>query len=161
MTEPTKTEPTIYSRLLNVQKRVGVLTKDKSNPFYKSKYLDINTIIEVVKPIMNEEGLVLLQPLAFTTEYKPTIRTIIIDEKGENLAYESILPENPDPQKMGAIITYFRRYALQSLLCLQAEDDDANSAIPSKTPQNAPQREIHPATRQPLTQNDKNFLANM
>ena len=33
-----------------------------------------------------------------------------------------------DPQKMGSMITYYRRYTLQSLLGLQAEDDDANAA---------------------------------
>ena len=33
-----------------------------------------------------------------------------------------------DPQKLGSAITYYRRYTLQSLLGLQAEDDDANKA---------------------------------
>jgi hypothetical protein len=33
-----------------------------------------------------------------------------------------------DPQKLGSAVTYYRRYTLQSLLGLQAEDDDANSA---------------------------------
>jgi len=28
---------------------------------------------------------------------------------------------------MGSAITYFRRYAIQSMLLLQAEDDDANT----------------------------------
>jgi hypothetical protein len=38
------------------------------------------------------------------------------------------LPEIQDPQKIGSAVTYYRRYTLQSLLSLQAEDDDANSA---------------------------------
>jgi hypothetical protein len=38
------------------------------------------------------------------------------------------LPEINDPQKLGSAITYYRRYTLQSLLALQAEDDDANLA---------------------------------
>jgi len=38
------------------------------------------------------------------------------------------LPEIQDPQKVGSAVTYYRRYTLQSLLSLQAEDDDANSA---------------------------------
>ena len=42
------------------------------------------------------------------------------------------LPEISDPQKLGSAITYFRRYTLQSLLALQAEDDDGNKAIVKK-----------------------------
>ena len=38
------------------------------------------------------------------------------------------LPELNDPQKLGSAITYYRRYTLQSLLALQSEDDDGNSA---------------------------------
>ena len=38
------------------------------------------------------------------------------------------LPQITDPQKVGSAVTYFRRYTLQSLLSLQAEDDDANTA---------------------------------
>lgn len=38
-----------------------------------------------------------------------------------------------DPQKMGSAITYYRRYALQSLFLLRAEDDDANVASTKKT----------------------------
>ena len=36
------------------------------------------------------------------------------------------LPDLTDPQKMGSAITYYRRYSLQSLFLLQAEDDDGN-----------------------------------
>jgi hypothetical protein len=38
-----------------------------------------------------------------------------------------VLPNLQDPQKLGSAITY-RRYTLQSLLGLQAEDDDGNKA---------------------------------
>ena len=142
----------IYKKLLNLQKKVGVLTKDKKNPFFKSNYLDINTIIEVVKPILNEEGLLIMQPLG-TVEGKMCINTTIIDsETGDKLDGKLELPENPDPQKMGAIITYFRRYALQSLLFLQAEDTDANDTKPPQTV---------PHTKQPYTKREEDFLNNM
>ncbi len=117
----------IAEKLLNVQKKVGILTKDKKNPFFKSNYLDINTIIEVVKPILNDEGLIILQPLGMTTEGRMTLSTNIIEVSSSTTdSYTTILPENPDPQKMGAIITYFRRYALQSLLFLQYHRTDSS-----------------------------------
>ena len=44
------------------------------------------------------------------------------------LVSEIDLPNIQDPQKLGSAITYYRRYTLQSLLGLQAEDDDGNGS---------------------------------
>jgi hypothetical protein len=44
------------------------------------------------------------------------------------------LPDNIDPQKMIGATTYYRRATLQSLLSLQAVDDDGNSASASAKP---------------------------
>ena len=118
-------EKTIYKKLLEAQKKIGAIKKDKTNPFFKSNYADINAYIDEVKPVLNECGLMILQPLTIR-DGKMAIKTIIVDDSGEEIASVVKLPENPDPQKMGSIITYFRRYAIQSLLFLQAEDDDAN-----------------------------------
>lgn len=114
-------------KLFQIQKKLEPIIKDITNPYYKSKYFDINKIISVLKPILNEFGLLALQPLTHI-EGKPSISTIIIDaESGEKLIESTIpIPYNDDAQKMGSVITYFRRYALTSLFCLEAEDDDGN-----------------------------------
>ena len=115
------------TKLLEFQKRVGTISKDSTNPFFKSNYFDINKLIEVIKPILNELGLVLLQPLVMgEVNGKLAIKTIIIDSETDKelISGCAVLPENPDPQKMGSIITYYRRYSIQSLLFLQAEDTD-------------------------------------
>lgn len=121
-------EKTIYKKILEAQKKIGAIKKDKTNPFFKSKYADINAYIEEVKPILNDCGLIIIQPLSADSG-KNILKTIIIDaDNGDDIKSRMALPENPDPQKMGAIITYFRRYEIQSLLFLQAEDDDCNKA---------------------------------
>lgn len=116
-------------KLLDFQKKVEAIKKDSQNPFFKSNYFDINSLLEEIKPLLNELGIVILQPLSHIGE-RTSLKTIIIDsEDGKTiLESETLLPENIDPQKMGSSITYFRRYSLQSLLLLQAEDDDANKA---------------------------------
>ena len=53
----------VYAKLLEVQKEVGAIGKDSTNPFYKSKYFDINKLIEVVSPILSKNGLLLIQPI--------------------------------------------------------------------------------------------------
>jgi len=118
----------IYTKLFKIQEVVAGIGKDSENPFFKSKYFDINKLLQTVKPELHKQNLVLLQPLS-NVNGQPSIKTEIIDaETGEMITSETMLTVNPDPQKMGSAITYFRRYALQSLLALEAKDDDANDA---------------------------------
>jgi hypothetical protein len=121
---------TIYEKLLAVQMEIGAIKKDATNPFYKSKYFDINSLLEQVKPILNKHGIILFQGLD-NIDGKLALTTMLVgeQEKGEEnrIVFTCPLPEVADPQKAGSAITYFRRYALQSLLALEAEDDDAQS----------------------------------
>ena len=48
------------------------------------------------------------------------------------------LPEIQDPQRIGSACTYYRRYTLTGLLCLQAVDDDANTASQAINPNRQP-----------------------
>lgn len=130
-------DPKVYKymkKLLQFQQKVSAIKRDAQNPFFKSKYFDINTLLAEVKPILSELGLVLLQPISFW-ENKQVVSSEIFDaETGTRIASSSVvLPDISDPQKLGSAITYFRRYSLQSLLSLEAEDDDGNAT------QNAPQ----------------------
>ena len=136
----------MYKKLLEVQKKIGAIHKDSTNPFFKSHYFDINALLEAVKPVLSEQGLVLLQPLT-NINGASAIKTILMDtETGESLEFETPLTQNPDPQKMGSAITYFRRYSLQSLLGLQAQDDDGNKASGKKPEKKVDEPERKKAT---------------
>jgi hypothetical protein len=143
----------MFNKLLLFQKKVGAISKDSINPFFKSNYFDINKLIDVIKPILNDLGLVLLQPLE-NINGKPALRTIIFDPEVNDTAIAYLmdstipLPENADPQKMGSIITYYRRYAIQSLLFLQAEDDDGNSA--TQTPKTTEKKATKPTDKKTI-----------
>ncbi len=118
----------LYAKLLKVQQEIKAVKKEENNPFFKSKYFDINGLLEALKPVLNANGLVVMQPLTIDNG-KPAIMTIVADpESGEMTNAVALQPEYLDPQKMGSAITYLRRYSLQSLFLLQAEDDDGNIA---------------------------------
>ena len=119
------------SKLFEFQKKVGAIKKDSVNPYYKSKYADINSLLDVVKPVLNEIGLTVVQPLE-VRDNKSVLVTKIFDDDKLVLESSIIIPDNNDPQKMGSAITYYRRYSLQSMLLLEAEDDDAESVKPQK-----------------------------
>lgn len=116
-------------KLLAAMAEIQPITKDKQNPHFRSSYADINTMLAEVKPILQKHGLILLQPI----EEGQVITRIIDGEKGDVLCQSAMtLSGTGNPQQRGSEITYYRRYTLQSLLSLEAEDDDGNAA--STTP---------------------------
>jgi hypothetical protein len=114
----------IYKKLFEAKKEIGVLTKDSKNPFFKSNYLSLNGLIDAVEEVLEKHELLLLQPI----EDGKVITRILSTEKDGMVQSELSLPNIQDPQKLGSAITYYRRYTLQSLLGLQAQDDDGNKA---------------------------------
>lgn len=121
----------IFTKLQNLQKEIGSVSKDATNPFYKSKYFDINSLIKQLQPLLEKNNLVLLQPIEsdYETNTEYVVTKIICPASEKSIESRKKLSTQSDPQKLGSEITYFRRYTLQSLLALQAEDDDGNKAV--------------------------------
>ena len=110
----------LYKKIAKVKSEIGKISKDQTNPFFKSKYFDINSLLEHTEPLFEKNGLLLLQPIK-----DGKVLSIVRDLETEEFDYsELVLPDISDPQKLGSAITYYRRYTLQYLLGLQAEDDD-------------------------------------
>ena len=124
---------TLQEKLFKIRQEVGRIEKTKTNPFLKSNYFDINQLLEQLNPLFDKHDLLLIQPIR-VVDGKNTIVTRIENiEDGQGCESIAIIPDTNDPQKMGSSITYLRRYTLQSLLGLQAADDDGNLAA-GKTP---------------------------
>lgn len=130
----------IAPAFLKAQKNIESVIKDSSNPFFKSKYADLTAVIDACKDHLNKEGIAILQPVDGMN-----VETILIHESGE--WFSSITPvvakEQNNPQALGSAITYAKRYGLQSMVLLPAEDDDGNAASNTESksdhkPQNPP-----------------------
>jgi hypothetical protein len=131
----------LAAALVKSQSEMGNATKDAKNPFFKSKYADLNAIREVSLPVLNRNGISVLQPLT-AVDGKQYIETLLLHESGEFISSltEVIIAKQNDPQAAGSGISYSRRYGLQSILNIGAEDDDSESnmsrgkeSIPVKT----------------------------
>jgi hypothetical protein len=123
----------IAAALCKAQAAMGAVTKGSDNPFFKSSYADINAVIATIKASLNENGISYLQPpkvIEVAGEKLTVIETILLHTSGQFISSETEVKakDNNDPQKYGAGITYARRFGLQSLVGLPAEDDDGNKA---------------------------------
>lgn len=117
-------------KLLRIKQKIGSLSKSSTNPFFNSQYLDLNDLLNAIEPLLWEENLLLSQPIV-----DEKVCSQIFDcDAGVVIAYSELrLPDIKDPQKIGACITYFRRYTLKSLLAISEVDDDGNSNASAET----------------------------
>lgn len=124
----------LIKALIEAQSEMGNAIKDSTNPFFKSKYADLNSIREACIPILNKHKVVVLQPTIYL-EGKAFVKTILLHESGETIegVTEIVYSKQNDAQAQGSGITYARRYGLQSLVNIGAEDDDGNKeSVPVK-----------------------------
>lgn len=126
--------------------KVESIRKDANNPFFKSQYATLSNIIESSRDALSECGLSVSQfPIG-----EHSLITILMHESGEWMQSEyTMRPTKNDPQGIGSVITYMRRYALASVLNLSIqEDDDANEAS----------KPVEEDTREWLNKNTEAFL---
>jgi hypothetical protein len=115
----------IYKKLFEFRKYMGKIVKSKVNPFTKSKYSDINSVLHATEPVLEELGLIFVDSVD-----NMVLKSSLIDvESGESLSSEMplILVKN-DPQAYGSALTYMRRYARVAMLSLETVDDDGSTA---------------------------------
>jgi len=103
-------------------------SKDSTNPHFKSKYADLTAVRDACVPFLNKHGIAVLQPVV-QLENKQYIKTTLLHESGEEYScLTEIMHAQNTAQAHGSGITYARRYGLQSLVCIGAEDDDGEKA---------------------------------
>jgi hypothetical protein len=102
--------------------------KDASNPFFKSKYADLDSIWEACRQPLAKNGLAVIQ-LPRTGEGFVEIETMLCHSSGEWVSEVLKMPlDKPTVQSVGSAITYGRRYGLAPIAGVAPEDDDGNSA---------------------------------
>ena len=103
------------------------IKKGSDNPFFKSKYADLPTILEAVELELANLGVIVVSRSDLIGEEWVLVTELIHKETLERMV--SVFPLfGSKAQDVGSSVTYARRYNIQSLINLAAEDDDGNAA---------------------------------
>lgn len=125
---------TLASALAKAQGEIKAASKDAANPFFKSHYSTLASIIDVIRKPFADNGIAFMQ-MARTAEGGVEVETVFVvkAEAGDEFVSEVIfLPvAKADAQGIGSAITYAKRYALQAMAGVPSEDDDGNAAAAS------------------------------
>lgn len=114
----------LYTALCKAQAEMEAAGKDSTNPFHKSKYADLTSIVKSSRQALTKHGLSVIQRM-------------LVDERGQYLASRlchtsgqwiesrmALIPPKNDIQTVGSYITYIRRYTYSALVGVITEDDD-------------------------------------
>tara|TARA_R110000868_G_scaffold271022_3_gene530503 strand:- start:10660 stop:11091 length:432 start_codon:yes stop_codon:yes gene_type:complete len=135
----------ITKALLKAQKEFPTVKKEDTNPFFRSSYAGLPSVLEAVLPKLNANDLVLSQS-PITDGDRIGVETTIYHISGESITskFTMNLAKN-DPQGAGSAITYARRYALVSMLGLNVDEDDDGNVASAKTTKLSSKNEIEDA----------------
>ena len=119
----------IAPALLAAQKAVGNAKKQATNPHFKSKYANLEAVIEAVKDALNENGIAIIQTVGEVGAGTICVGTRLLHESGEYIEDMASAPlSKQDAQGVGSAVTYLRRYSLAAICSITQEDDDGESA---------------------------------
>jgi hypothetical protein len=131
----------IAGALAKAQAEIRNAAKDAANPFFKSHYAPLDTVIDCLKASLAKNEIAYFQSPR-SEGAKVTIVTRLIHSSGEWLETDPLEATVKDaaPQSIGSATTYLRRYSLMTAVGIAAsEDDDAEAGEGRDTkPQHKP-----------------------
>ena len=119
----------IASALVSAQNDFLSAKKTSDNPFFKSKYADLQSVISAVKESLNENGIAFIQSPTESEGDVLKLTTRLLHESGEWIEDTAVCPlVKRDPQAFGSALSYLRRYSLSAMCGIYQADDDGNEA---------------------------------
>lgn len=160
----------IAPALVAFQSEVVDPRKNSTNPYFKSKYVELDDLMAAVKPIANKHGLYINNNI--TTELvegnkmKVWCQTRLTHVSGEWIESDGQfnLAKGTDPQSCGSSQTYIRRYDISAFLGVAWNpDDDGNQGTFGNEKQSpkyadANEQDVEPQPPQHPTQKMANDL---
>ena len=125
----------LAAALAKAQAEVGTVHKDSANPFYKNSYASLAAVWEATRPVLSKHQLSVVQ-MPSSDERGYYVETQLMHSSGQWIRSRTYMkPAKEDPQGIGSLISYARRYALQAVTMICPDDDDGEAAMGRNAPQ--------------------------
>lgn len=131
-----ETSPTVgklAEALAKAQAEIKGATKDSDNPFFKSKYADLESVWEACRTALTNHGIAVIQG-PHASGQTLFVTTMLLHSSGEwARSTLSTTLKDQSPQVVGSATTYLRRYGLSAMAGVAPKDDDDGNAAQGNT----------------------------
>lgn len=99
---------------------------NKSNPYFKSSYADITSIVSASRPYLSKYGLSVMQNIYEQTDGTSWLITMLLHGESDQwiTSRKRIVPPKNDIQSYSSYVTYIKRISYASLIGVVSGDDD-------------------------------------
>ena len=129
----------LIESLVKAQSEMTHAAFDETNPHFKSKFASLKSVIDAVKPALNNNGIFFMQ-ISHPVDSGVGIETVFCKGSDEKLSTGVVVVpvDRTNAQGLGSSLTYAKRYSL-ALACgiSSSEDDDGNAAAANPPPPNS------------------------
>lgn len=121
----------ISKAMAKFQSEVKQPFKDANNPFFKSKYVPLESVVESITSIAPQHGISFVQWASNDDTGRVGVSTMIMHTSGEYIEFDPVYmnADKNTAQGAGALISYLKRYSLSAVFGITSDqDDDGNHA---------------------------------
>lgn len=138
----------ISKAMAKFQSEVKQPFKDANNPFFKSKYVPLESVVESITSIAPKHGISFVQWASNDDTGRVGVSTMIMHTSGEYIEFDPVYmnADKNTAQGAGALISYLKRYSLSAVFGITSDqDDDGNHASgntnkPKQSPKARPEQ---------------------
>ncbi|MCE5604759.1 ERF family protein [Staphylococcus pseudintermedius] len=130
----------INKAMVAFRKEVKQPLKDKNNPFFKSKYVPLENVVEAIDEAATPHGLSYTQWALNDKDGRVGVATMLMHESGEYIEYDPVFmnAEKNTPQGAGSLISYLKRYSLSAIFGITSDQDDDGNIASGKQAKSEP-----------------------
>lgn len=124
----------LFTALAKAQKDMRTAGLDSENPYFKSKYADLASVVSASRPFLTQNGLSVTQQIRTDGSGAIVLATILGHSSGQWIeSTMRVVPPKNDAQTLGSYITYLRRYSYAALVGVVAADEDDDAEVAQAT----------------------------
>jgi hypothetical protein len=113
----------LAAAMAKAQGEYSRITHNRDNPYFKSRFADLDAIMEAVRPALTKNGIFFTQQTRLC-DGAIILHTQLIHSSGQWIESRSrIIPPKNDPQSYGSTKSYLKRYAATALLGITVSND--------------------------------------
>lgn len=109
----------LTTALVKARAEIKHPARNKVNPHFRNRYADLTAVLDAVVPAFTANGLSLVQMVDGNK-----LVTVLSHTSGEFISSAADIPAHNNAQQLGSALTYLRRYTVQALAGIAADDDD-------------------------------------